>query len=46
MTDKTLTIEDKIHEMLDGDLNERALKFINYLHANQLTPQQWYGANL
>jgi len=38
-------IEDVIPEFLDGELKERALGFVGYLAANQLTPQQWFSRN-
>lgn len=37
-----LQIVNKINELLDGDLKNNALEFVNYLHAKQLTPQQWF----
>ena len=36
-------IEDEIRELLDGDLKERALDFADYLNANQMMPQLWFG---
>ena len=40
-----LKIEDKILELLDGELKERALGFADYLNINRLKPQQWFGPN-
>ena len=38
-----LKIEDEIYKILDGELQENALKFAAYLNENQLIPQRWFS---
>ncbi len=38
-------IENEILELLDGDLKDTALGFVEYLKAGQLAPRQWFGPN-
>lgn len=41
----TLRIEERIIELLECDMRDHALKFTDYLNANQMQPQQWFDEN-